>query len=170
MKKWTIIIGIIVGVVILSYLSIKYIGHEIEVSVAYKHPIVKYNRTIKNNNVITMKSDTKVNISSGDMKLLPDGSYVFSNCTGISFTNSTSSTNVSSNSTVENGTNKPDLTPFEKHNTAGIGIAVNPFNAINEFGVGGSVILFNIVQINAILTQKNGFREVNSMVFIEVLF
>jgi len=56
------------------------------------------------------------------------------------------------------------------YHTAGAGILFNPLEPMREFGLGGSIIVFNNLSVSGIILQKDLFKETKALIFIQLLF
>jgi len=115
---------------------------------------------------ITIKTSSQITGATG-ATIKPNGETIVS---GSNLSINNSSETSSKTITVQEVVFKEVFTEKKIYHTAGAGIAFNPLNAANEFGGGGSIIIFQNVQVNAIITQRNLFKEINSLVFIQYLF
>lgn len=110
MNKWIVILVSIIIVLVLSIMTVKTICHSIETSVIYKNPVVKYNRTVRENRTVVLSSKTDIHFSRADrFTLMPDGLLIVDNPTQFQTTQTTNSTTVANTTTVESGVSKPDL-------------------------------------------------------------
>ena len=129
------------------------------------HDKVFINTKTTGTTFITIKATAAITGATG-ATIKPNGETIVS---GSNLSINTSSETSTKTITLVETQYKEIFSEKKIYQTAGIGIAFNPFNALNEFGAGGSVIVSN-VQINAMIIQKDLFREIKGIAFIQLLF
>lgn len=144
MSKWTWIIISIVVLFLLSYLTLLGVCRTIENNVIYKNPMVKYNRTLRENRTVVLLNKTDVHFDKADgFKLMPDGQLIVDNPVHIVFSNTTNSTIKSGSETIENGSSKPLLDPFKDPLYAIVGLNLG-FNVLFD----PHIVVNQIPQVN----------------------
>ena len=168
-------IGIVEGCAIMQYIKLIIVGaicfligyfipSAPDVHVIHDKIFAKSSET--GTTFITIKASSTITGATG-ATIKPTGETIVS---GTNLSINTASETSSKTITVKETEFKEVFKEKIINHTAGVGLAFNPLNPINEFGAGGSIIIFQDIQINGIITQRNLFKEINSMVFVQYLF